>query len=102
MADPTPRATVRPTTLAEWTLIGALAGSWIAAMYTVHALAWGVWQATSDQDRIHWLGTAAIGALICMGLIVLSFLSQWVGTIKATAGVASIEIGNEGNEHVQP
>lgn len=93
MTDPT--TVEKPTGKGEWTIIGIAAGSWVIAVYVFHVLATGQWQPSSDADRIKWLGTGAIGALMVMALVALIFLSRWVGSIRVTGPGVSLEAGEE-------
>ena len=98
MSDHTPPTTItRPTTKSEWTLAGALAAVWVLALIFGLMIAYLPWPDMVAADRIAWLGRALIGAMICNALIVIAFISPWVGTVKAT-GPAGLNLEVDGKD----
>jgi hypothetical protein len=75
---------LKPTAKSEWTLAGALAAMWVLALVYTLLMAFVPWPDVVAPERILWLGRGMIGTLICNALIVIAFISPWVGTIKAT------------------
>lgn len=101
MTDPTtlPATIERPTPKSEWTLAGALFAVWLLALIFGVLIAMLTWPDSVAETRIVWLGRALIGALICNGLIVLAFISPWVGTVKLTGPAASLELDGKDHDH---
>ena len=92
-----PSTMERPTPTSEWTLIGVLMVLCVFAMAPIISLAWGRWPDGAAHDRIHYLGWIALGAVICIGGLIVAFMSPWVGTVRASGMGANIDIeGKDG------
>ncbi|MDE1914754.1 MAG: hypothetical protein KGJ57_17355 [Sphingomonadales bacterium] len=93
MADP---VTTRPTRLAERTLICALAALCLFALIFAGTLLFPAWPAAVAAQRIHYLGSALILAVLGILVMIIALASPWLGSVRVTAPGASIDINGDG------
>ena len=87
-----PATVVRPTSRAEWTLIGVLIALCIFALVVAAAITFNAWPEGIAGERIKYLGWALILAVGGILLVVVALASPWVGTVKASGLGANLEI----------
>lgn len=90
----------RPTTKAEWTLIGAGVFCGLLALVFTSALVLHTWAVTpaNDKDRIHYIGWALFLAIAGLLLVIVAIVSPSVGTVHASGLGAEVELKGRGAE----
>jgi membrane protease YdiL (CAAX protease family) len=86
----------RPTRESQWTLFAVLGVLCLFASIAIYAIGWRAWPQWVAGERIKYLGWIGIGAVICIGLMVIAFASPWIGTVKASGLGANLEVDGHG------
>ena len=91
----TPIAISKPTKKSENTLVFALIALVSLSIIFALILMFGSWN-EAVADRVHFLGW---GLLLSVGgiiLLVLGFISPWVGSVKASGMGATLQLNGDG------
>jgi len=91
MPDPTP-SVLRPTPLAERTLVGVSAGLCLMALLFAGLLAFLHWPGAVAAEIIHYLGWALILTILALTAMIAAFVSPNVGSVKISGLGAEIDI----------
>jgi len=87
----------RPTPLSEWTLVGIGVALCLLALIFAMMLLFPHWPDATAAQRVWFLGWSLLLAIGGILLLVLAFVSPWVGTVKATGFGADLELQGKSN-----
>jgi len=94
MPDPNP-SVLRPTPLAERTLVGVAAGFCLQSLIFGAFLLVPSWPNEVAGDRVHYLGWALLLSAAGNLFMVLAFASPWLGSVKIEGLGAQIDVTGE-------
>jgi hypothetical protein len=83
---------IRPTPIAERTLVGVAAGFCVQALLFGAFLLLPIWPEAAAARRIDYLGWALILSAVGNLIIVIGFMSPWIGSVKLTGLGAELDV----------
>ncbi len=98
MTDQTSSVVQRPTPLAERTLMGVAIGINLQMVLFGCFMLLPFWPASTANARVHYLGWALLASALGNLIIVIGFMSPWLGTVKVSGLGAAIDINGD-NPH---
>ena len=90
---------IRPTPMAERTLIGALGALCILALIDCLLIVIPHWPDAVAPARIAYLGGAMILAVLGILVMVIAFASPWLGSVRVSAMGAQLDVAGQSWEN---
>ena len=86
----------RPTPMAERTLAAALVALCLVALALACLLTFHAWPDNPvSPDIVHWLGIALVISLVGILVLIIGFISPWLGSVRLSGLGAQIDIAGE-------